>query len=65
MSANPPIDITKLPFSGDVTQAINPWSWMNNSLGQFGYININQTVSSNRGLEGEIVRRAAGYGRRR
>jgi len=63
MPASPIIDITKFPLSGDVTQAINPWSWMNNSLGQFGYININQTVSSNRGLEREIVERAAGYGK--
>ena len=53
----------KLPWSGDVTQAINPWSWMNNSLGQFGYININQTVSSNREMEREIVTRVAGYGK--
>jgi hypothetical protein len=53
----------KLPWSGDVTQAINPWSWMNNSLGQFGYININQTVSSNREMERAIVSRVAGYGK--
>jgi hypothetical protein len=53
----------KLPLSGDVTQAINPWSWMNNSMGQFGFININQTVSANRPLEREITSRVAGYGR--
>jgi hypothetical protein len=63
MPASPSIDVTKFPLSGDVTQAINPWSWMNNSLGQFGYININQTVSSNRSVEQEIVTRAAGYGK--
>jgi hypothetical protein len=54
---------TRLPLSGDVSQVINPWSWMNNSMGQFGYININQTVSSNRELEREIVTRVAGYGK--
>jgi hypothetical protein len=27
--ASPSIDVTKFPLSGDVTQAIKPWSWMN------------------------------------
>jgi hypothetical protein len=54
-------DTVKLPWSGDVTQAINPWSWMNNSLGQFGYININQTVSSNREMADGIAAVKAGY----
>jgi hypothetical protein len=59
MAASNGIDITKLPLSGDVTQSILPWTWM----GNFGYININQTVSSNRELERDITQRVAGYGK--
>jgi hypothetical protein len=59
MAASNGIDITKGPFSGDVSQSILPWTWM----GNFGYINVNQTVSSNRALEREITQRVAGYGR--
>ena len=61
-TAYPPAT-TKLPLSGDVSQVINPWSWFQNSMGQFGYININQTVSSNRSMEREIVEKVAGYGK--
>jgi hypothetical protein len=53
-------DAFKLPLSGDVTM---PWSWMRNSMGQFGYININQKVSSNPALERDIVEGVAGYGK--
>ena len=58
-----PNDRPRLPLSGDVSQVINPWSWFQNSMGQYGYININQTVSSNRALEREIVEKVAGYGK--
>jgi hypothetical protein len=51
------------PLSGDVTQAFNPMSWLNHSMGQFGFINITQAASSNRGMEAEIVQKAASYGR--
>jgi hypothetical protein len=29
MPASPSTDVTKFLLSGDLTQAINPWSWMN------------------------------------
>jgi hypothetical protein len=63
MPASRSSDVYRYPWSGAVSQAINPWSWLNDSMGQFGFINVNQTVSSNRGMEREIVEKAAGYGR--
>jgi len=49
------------PLGGDVGQA---WSWwLNQSLRQFGLINIEQTVSSDPELERRIVTEVAGYGR--
>lgn len=51
------------PLSGDVTQAINPWSWWTSSMQQTGFININQMQSSNPQLEREILENVAGYGR--
>lgn len=36
-----------LPLSGAVTQTINPWTWLVNSVGsQFGLVNINLGKSS-------------------
>jgi hypothetical protein len=49
----------KLPLSGDVTQAINPWSWWS----QNGLINVNVMASSDRMLEKRIVEDVAGYGK--
>src|SRR5215510_7472950 len=51
------------PLSGDVMQAINPWSWWTNAMGQFGLVNITNTASSDPQLEREIVGKVAGYGR--
>lgn len=49
-----------LPLGGDVGQA---WSWwLNQSLRQFGLINIEQTVTSDPDLERRIVTEVAGYG---
>jgi hypothetical protein len=53
----------KLPLSGDVTQAINPWSWWLSSMRQFGFVNINQMESSNPEMEREILENVASYGR--
>jgi hypothetical protein len=54
----------KLPLSGDVTQAINPWSWMYSSVGsQFGLVNINLGQSANPKLEGRILDEVGSYGR--
>lgn len=51
-----------LPFSGDVTQAINPWSWATHAAGQFGFININTSKAGNPALEQDIVQNIASYG---
>lgn len=54
----------KLPLSGDVTQAINPWSWVYRSVGgQFGLININLGQSANPQLEERILDEVGSYGR--
>jgi hypothetical protein len=52
------------PLSGDVTQAINPWSWWLGSLSaQTGFININTVRSANPVLERRIIEEVASYGR--
>ncbi len=51
------------PFSGDVTQAINPWTWWLRMMSQIGFININMTQSSDPGMERQIVENVAGYGK--
>lgn len=54
----------RLPLSGDVTQAINPWNWMLNSAGsQFGLININLGKSADPQLEEQILEEVGSYGR--
>jgi len=54
----------RLPLSGDVTQAINPWNWMLNSVGsQFGLINVNLGKSSDPQLEEQILEEVGSYGR--
>jgi len=53
-----------LPLSGDVTQAINPWTWFVKSVGgQFGLININLGKSSDPVLEQQILDDVGTYGR--
>lgn len=48
------------PLGGDVLQT---WSWwIKQSLGQIGFINIEQTVSSDHDLEQQIITDVAGYG---
>jgi hypothetical protein len=52
------------PFSGSVTQAINPWSWSyDNAVGQVGLVNINMGRSSNPQLEQRILDEVGSYGR--
>ena len=54
----------RLPLSGDVTQAINPWNWMFNSVGsQFGLINVNLGKSADPQLEEQILEEVGSYGR--
>lgn len=54
----------KLPLSGDVVQAINPWNWFFRSDGgQFGLVNINLGKSANPELEQRILDDVGSYGR--
>ena len=54
----------KLPLSGDVTQAINPWTWVYRWVGgQFGLVNINLGQSANPQLEERILDEVGSYGR--
>jgi hypothetical protein len=54
----------RLPLSGDVTQAINPWNWMLSSVGsQFGFVNINLGKSADPQLERQILEEVGSYGR--
>lgn len=53
-----------LPLSGNVSQAINPWTWFTKVLGgQFGIININLGKSTDPELEQEILDDVGSYGR--
>jgi hypothetical protein len=52
------------PLSGDVTQTINPWTWITRVVnGQFGFININLGKSSDPALEQQILDDVGSYGR--
>jgi len=54
----------KLPLSGDVVQAINPWSWVFRPAGgQFGLVNINLGKSADPDLEQRILDDVGSYGR--
>jgi hypothetical protein len=54
----------KLPLSGDVVQAINPWNWfVRVGAGQFGLVNINLGRSSDPALEQRILDEVGSYGR--
>jgi len=58
-----PLGLWRLPWSGDVTQAINPWSWWTSAMGQFGLVNISSSASADPQLERDIVSKVASYGR--
>lgn len=54
----------RLPLSGDVTQAINPWSWSWQPVaGQLGLVNINLGFSPDPTLERNILDEVGTYGR--
>jgi hypothetical protein len=59
----PAIDSYRAPGSGDVSQAINPWSWWISAPASYGFININTMQSADPGLEQRIVHNVASYGR--
>jgi hypothetical protein len=54
----------QLPLSGDVAQAINPWSWFLRVVNsQFGFININLGKTADPQLEERILNDVGTYGR--
>lgn len=54
----------KLPLSGDVTQAINPWTFFYNPVGsQVGLFNVNFGTSSNPAVEEQVLSDVASYGK--
>ena len=54
----------KLPLSGDVTQAINPWTFAFNPVGgQFGLVNVTLGQSSAPQVEADVLTDVAGYGK--
>ena len=54
----------RLPLSGNVTQSINPWTWIFNPMGsQVGLVNINLGKSSNPEVEEEVLTDIASYGK--
>ena len=63
MAKTTPTSPFQFPFSGDVTQAINPWTWWLRLMSQVGFININLTKSSDPEMERRITENVAGYGK--
>src|SRR5438045_9665788 len=56
--------VFRLPLSGNVTQSINPWTWMFNPVGsQVGLVNIELGQSSNPAVEEEVLSDVASYGK--
>ena len=54
----------RLPLSGDVTQTINPWTWIfSPQASQFGLVNIDLGPSGDPDVEAEILSDIASYGR--
>jgi hypothetical protein len=54
----------EFPFSGDVAQAINPWTWILKAANlQTGFININEQSSADPATEQAIITHVASYGR--
>jgi hypothetical protein len=56
--------VFRLPLSGNVTQSINPWTWMFNPVGsQVGLVNIEFGQSSNPAVEEEVLTDVGSYGK--
>src|ERR1700688_3768959 len=56
--------VFRLPLSGNVTQSINPWTWLFNPVGsQVGLVNIELGQSSNPAVEEEVLTNVASYGK--
>jgi hypothetical protein len=64
MARRRPRNDVAFPLSGDVTQAINPWSWWFKFAGnQVGFINVYEMESSDSEQERKIVEEVASYGK--
>src|ERR1700693_5646665 len=56
--------VFRLPLSSNVTQSINPWTWLFNPVGsQVGLVNIDLGQSSNPAVEEEVLSDVASYGK--
>ncbi len=56
--------VFRLPLSGNVTQSINPWTWLFNPVGsQVGLVNISLGPSSDPAVEEEVLSDVASYGK--
>jgi hypothetical protein len=54
----------RLPLSGNVSQTINPWTWMFNPVGsQTGLINVDVGSSADPELEQTMLKDVGSYGR--
>jgi hypothetical protein len=54
----------QMPLSGDVSQAINPWSWtFGQANSQLGLVNINLGRSGNPEVEQEVLDEVGSYGK--
>ncbi len=52
------------PWSGPVTQAINPWElWIKSLSSQMGFINIRNVTTSDHRIEQEVIEDVASYGK--
>jgi len=61
---NPAWTVLQMPLSGDVTQAINPWTWtFGSASSQVGLVNINLGRSSDPDLEQEVLDEVGSYGK--
>ena len=52
----------RLPLSGDVTQSINPWTWVWDG-NQFGNVTVNLGLSRDPDMERSILQQVGSYGR--
>jgi hypothetical protein len=53
----------KLPLSGDVLQAINPWTVFKSPIGQMGLFNVTIGQSSEPAVEADVLSDVASYGK--
>lgn len=54
----------RFPLAGDVSQAINPWTWVSRwAENQFGLINISLGRSSDPDAEQQILNEVGSYGK--